>query len=150
MDGTKISDVSGFSNYPAWWMYRQKARVMAIVIWALIVYIFILWLLRSVVHYNRYRESSHYMLLVDAVLVVVYVWFVMPYHTPSQNRFTGIKEMERQYIREKLEKQVKESVNAKIEDAINPECMCQENKKLEDEIYRLKQELAECVGNNVE
>ncbi len=107
-------------------------------------------MLRSVVHYNRYRESSHYMLLVDAVLVMVYVWFVMPYHTASQNKFTGVKEMERQYIRERLEQQVKASVDAKIEDAIHPDCKCQENKRLLGEITRLKQELAECMANNLE
>ncbi len=99
----RISDVSSFRNYPEWLAYRQKTRLMAVIIWVLIIYIFFIWIKKSVIHVEKYKQSSHYLLLLDAALVIAYVWLVMPYHTPTQNKFSGIREMQRQMARQQID-----------------------------------------------
>ncbi len=136
----QISDISTFNNYPQWLLYRQKAIFLAIVIWVSIIYIFILWIQKSIINSNRYKNSSHYLLLIDIVLITIYVWFIMPYHKSTNNKFSGIKEIRRQLSREEIESTIEELQRKRMEDAINKNCQCSEQNALT--IESLKKQLA--------
>ncbi len=58
---------------------------------------------RSIINSSRYQGGSHHLILVDAILVMVYVWFVLPHQHPSNNKFTGMKEITRQLTMKELE-----------------------------------------------
>jgi len=154
----QISDIAGFSNYPTWWAYRQKARIMAVVMWALIIYIFILWISRSIINYNQYKESSHYLLLIDAVLVFAYTWLVMPYHNMSQNKFTGIKEMQRQLAQQEIENEMNEEDMEEQQSIDAKKCSCNYAddrhdkliKMLKDEISQKNIQIEQLIKTNEE
>lgn len=109
-DTLQLMDVSAFKGSMSWWFHKKKAIIVTVLLWLMIISIFIVWMYRAVIKPNQYRTGSYYLLLIDCILVFIYVYFVMPHHNMSNNKFTGIKEIDRQ-----LEQQIMiDEINDKL------------------------------------
>lgn len=112
-----ISDISQFRNNTQWTVYRQKTWLMALVIWVLIIYIAVIWIYRSLIRYDKYENSSTHLIIIDAVLVMLYIWFILPYHRTNMNKFTGKREMQRQLNKQKIDAAIDGSIEQMAQDA---------------------------------
>lgn len=133
----QISDISGFSNKIAWVVYKQKARIFAIIIWILVIYIFAIWVDRSLVNYNKYNGSQHHLLLIDIFLVFTFAQFVLPYMKLTNNKFSGIKEMDRQ-----LFSIDREQARLDAEEECDIDCYKQRNDELKKQLKERDERIA--------
>ncbi len=102
----QISNVSSFSNNATYFLYKQKARILALVVLILIIYIAGIWVDRALIHYKKYNGSQYHLILIEALLIFIYGYYVHPYMIKSNNRFSGISEINRQMAITQLEEQI--------------------------------------------